>query len=812
MEYVATNHAAMFISYLKVALRSLAKNKVYSLITISGLAIGLTGFILIGIYLRKETSYDKFFSQGDRIYRLNTRVDVNGISNAYSGAHFPAAYDMVEEYPEVGEALTLYDSKTFQGVVPKIRYGEHEFDEQHFLFTDTTFFSFFDFPVVYGDPTTALRELYSVVLTHETSLRLFGQGNPVGKLITFNDSISFKVTAVLAPIRINTHLRFDYLAYAKPLIQQFIGRNIRLDDSYIGMWYYAYVKLKPGAAPELIQAKLSDFVKRHYPPRYTDNHAELVLQPLHDIHLRSQFSGSDLTPNGNISYLYVLSIIGALLLIIACINFINLSTARYLTRAKEVGLRKVVGAQRLQLILQFTGEAIVITLVAGVLAVSGVAALIPVFNQLANATLSNADWLNAGTLLQIVAFFVLVGMVSGVYPALALSAYQPIVVLKGMVETPGRSFGLRKVLVVLQFAVSITLIIGTLVVYYQLDYLRTRNMGFDRDQVIMVPVAGQPIFREYASFKQEVERLTQVKSVTSVSHELGQNNLAYSPVIAEGKDEEQMVPVMYAGFDFPETFGITMADGRFFHPEFGSDSSLAYVVNEAAVKTFGWKDPVGKKLKGGFRGSDSTRVVGVIKDFNFDPLKTGIAPLAIRFSGAFGNVAIKLQAGSHAAAVSEIESIWARIYPRIPFRWYFLDDGLRATYAEEERVGKIYTVFCSLALFIASLGLFALASFTIRRRLKEISVRKVLGASESGIAVLIYRDFLVLILVAFAVALPVAVIVFRSWLAGFAYHIELQPTFFVMAIAIVILISWVTLGVQLVKAGKVNPAAVLRSE
>lgn len=802
----------MLISYLKIALRSLLKNKAYSIITISGLAVGLTGFILIGIYVRKETSYDAAFAKGEQLYRLNTKVDVNGIQNTYSGAHYPAAHDMVEEFPEVENALTLYDPTVFQGVVPRIKYGENEFTERRFLFTDSTFFSFFDFPLAYGDAASALREVNSVVLTHATSVKLFGQENPVGKIVLLFDSISLKVTAVLKPVDFNTHLQFDYLANAKPLIQRFIGPNIRLDDSYIGMWYYAYVMLRPGASIAPLQDKMPDFVKRHYPPRYTDNHAALALQPVRDIHLRSQFSGSDLSPGGNISYLYILSIIGGLLLIIACINFVNLSTARYLTRAKEVGLRKVVGAQRAQLILQFTGEAIVITLVAGILSVAGVVALMPLFNQLANATLTTAELVNTQTILQALAFFVAVGIVSGVYPALVLSAFQPIRVLKGMIETPGSTFSLRKALVILQFAVSIALVIGTMVVYNQLDFLRNKGMGFDRDQVIMINVAGSPIFLGYPSFKQEVERLGQVKSVTSVSHDIGQKNLPYSPVIAEGKDEEQMIPVMYAGHDFPETFGIEMADGRFFELEFGSDSSLAYVVNEAAVKTFGWKDPVGKKIKGGFRGSDSTRVIGVIKDFNFDPLKLGIAPLAIQFSGAFRNVAVKLEAGANLATIGEIETIWKQIYPEIPFTWYFLDEGLRATYVEEERVGKIYSVFCFLALLIASLGLFALASYTIRRRLKEISVRKVLGASESGIVMLIYRDFLILILIAFVVAAPVAIVVFRNWLAEFAYHIDLKPIYFVVAVTAVVMISWLTLAVQLIRASRTNPAVILKSE
>jgi putative ABC transport system permease protein len=802
----------MLQGYLKLALRTLLKNKVYSLITISGLAIGLTGFILIAIYVRKETSFDKVFSHGSQIYRLNTNVDVNGVSNAYSGAHYPAVHDMVEEFPEVTQCLTLYDPIPFQGAIPIIRYGENEFSERSFLFTDSSFFSFFDFPLEHGDYRTALHEVNSMVVTHETAIKLFGNENPMGKLVTFNDSISFKVTAVLKPINFNTHLRFDYLVHSKYLVQRFIGPNIKLEDDYVGMWYYSYVMLKPGASTAALEGKLVDFVKRHYPPRYTDNHAALKLQNVRDIHLHSNFAGADLSPNGNIDYLYILSIIGALLLLIACMNFVNLSTARYLTRAKEVGLRKVVGAQRIQLVIQFTGEAIVITLVAGMLSVAGVAAMISFFNQLANASIDVGELFNATTLMQVGAFFVSIGILSGVYPALVLSAFQPIRVLKGMVEVPGATFSLRKVLVVVQFAVSITLIIGTIVVYNQIDFLRGKSMGFDRDQIIMLPVRGVPVFRQYPSFKQEVERLGNVKSVTNVSHDLGQTNLPYYPVVAEGKDEEQMVPHMYVGFDFLETFGIEMTEGRFFDREFPSDSSLAFVVNQAAVKTFAWKDPVGRKLKRGFRGSDSTRVVGVIRDFNFDPLKSTIAPLVIQFSGAFGNVAVKLGAGNNRSTIGEIEQIWARIYPEIPFTYYFLDDGLKATYAEEERVGKIYTVFCSLALLIASLGLFALASFTIRRRLKEISVRKVLGASEPSLVALIYLDFLVLILLAFVLATPVSVFIFRDWLAGFAYHIELKPLFFILAIVVVILISWLTLAFQLVRASRVNPAVVLRSE
>ena len=802
----------MLSSYIKLAIRSLFKNKLYSVITVSGLAIGLTGFVLIGIYVRKETSYDKYFTKASSIYRLNTKVDVNGTQNTYSGAHYPAAHDMVEEFPEVTAALTLYDPIPFQGVVPRIKFGEHAFDERGFLFTDSSFFSFFDFPMEYGDPKTALRESNSLVVTHETALKLFGPGDPVGKLVTFNDSISFKITGVLEPITFNTHLRFDYLAHAKNLLQSFVGRNIQLEDSYIGMWYYSYIMMSPNAKPEKLEGQLPEFVKRHYPPRYTDNHAALVVQNVKDIHLKSQFSSGDISPNGNIEYLYILSIIGVLLLVIACINFINLSTARYMNRAKEVGLRKVVGAQRYQLIAQFTGEAIMITMLSGLVSLAAVFLTIPFFNQLASATLDTSELLNRDTLYQAVGFFVVVGVLSGVYPAIVLSGFQPIRVLKGTVELPGKRFNLRKALVVLQFTVSITLIIGTIVVYNQLNYLQSKSMGFDRDQIVILPVPGIPIFRNYPSFKQEVLRISNVKAVTNMSHDLGQKNLPYYPVIAEGKDEEQMVPVMYAGYDFLETFGIDMVKGRFFDQAFSSDSAQAYVVNESAAKTFGWTDPIGRKLKGGFRGSDSTRVIGVIRDFNFDPLKSSIGPLAIQFGLAFGNVAIKLGSGNNMSTIKEIEKTWTQIFPEIPFNYYFLDEGLKATYAEEARIGKVYTVFCSLALLIASMGLFALASYTIRKRLKEISVRKVLGASESGIVLLIYRDFLLLILIAFAIATPASVFIFKEWLSSFAYHIALKPVFFILAVSVVILISWITLAFQMIRASRINPAVVLKSE
>ncbi len=803
----------MIYNYIKIALRSLFKNKLYSLINICGLAIGLAGFVLIGIYVKKETSYDTYFSKAASIYRINTEVDVNEIRNTYSTAHYPAARDMRHEFPEVSATLILYSPNLFQGVIPKIKYEEKEFQETSFLFSDSSFFSFFDFPVEYGESATALKEPNSVVLTHETSLKLFGPINPLGKIISFNDSTSLKVTAVLAPVKFNTHLKFDYLAYNNQIIQSYIGaRNIKLEDSYVGMWYYSYIMLKPNASPEHLVSQFPDFVARHYPPRYTDNNAALLLQNIKDIHLKSNFSTGDMSVNGSMDYIFVLSIIGMLILAIACINFVNLSTARYMNRAKEVGLRKVVGAQRYQLIAQFTGEAILITMISGVVAILLVNLVIPVFNELANGTVTLSELLNSETLSQAGIVFIVVGMVSGIYPAMVLSGFQPVLVLKGLTEAPGSRINLRKILVVLQFAVSMTLITGTIIIYNQLEFLRTKNMGFDREQVIMLPVYGVPVFNQYPLFKQEISQLSNVKAVTNLSHDIGQSNLAYLPLTAEGKTEEQMIPLMNVGFDFPETFGVEMAAGRFFDQDYRSDSTFAFVINETAARILGWSDPVGRKLKLGFNGSDSSRVIGVIKDFNFDPLKSGIGPLAITFSGAFGNIAIKMGSGDHLQTIKEIEASWSKLYPKLPFNYYFLDEGLKATYSNESRISKIYTIFCSIALFIACMGLFALASYTIQKRLKEISMRKVLGASRTNIMILIYRDFLLLIVIAFAIATPVAILLFSNWLSTFAYHINIDPLFFLVAIGGVIVVSWLTLAFHMIRASRVNPAVVLKSE
>lgn len=801
----------MLRNYLTIGIRNLLKHKIYTLINVTGLAIGLACFILIAVYIRHETSFDKFFAKGENIYRLNTYVDVNGVSNSYPAAHYPASYDMVEDYPEVTNATNLYRAFYLSNVLPKISVGDREFEEEKFYLADSSFFSVFDFDFKYGSPTDAFSNSYSIVLTDATAKKYFGDENPLGKLIQFQDSVSFKVTGVLQPFRGKTHLDFDFLAHSKLLLRQIIGRDV--DNEYVGLWYYSYVVLQPGSSPAQVVSKLPDFVKKYYPPRYTENNARLDLQNVRDIHLRSEFSTADMSVNGNIQYLYTLATIGVFVLVIACINFMNLSIARFSNRGKEIGMRKVMGAARGNLVFQFLGESVLIAVISGLIAVIGVHLLLPTFNELASTQIDRSQLNDLSNILIMFAIVLMTGVLAGVYPSLVMSAFQPVRVLKGMHKNVSGKFDLRKALVVAQFAVSIILLIGTFVISDQLAFMRNKSMGFSKEQVIVIPVSGSGMFPKFAGFKQQLLTLKDVSSVTSLSHDLGQKALPYFPMRVEGKDDEQMLPIMYVGHDFLETFGVEMASGRFFDINFRTDSTTAFVINESAARALGWQsDPIGRKITFGVNGNPDSEVIGVVRDFNFDPLRTKVGPLVMKFSGAGVNVAVKLRAADHRQTIADIEQIWKQTIEEKTFAYYFLDEALNQTYEAEEKLASVFTWFCGLAIFIASLGLFALASFSAERRMKEIGIRKVLGASEPGIVTMMFREFIVLILVSFVLASPVAYLLFDKWLNSFAYRIEIGPVVFVLAVLFISVVALLTVGYHSISAARTNPVTVLKNE
>jgi putative ABC transport system permease protein len=649
-----------------------------------------------------------------------------------------------------------------------------------------------------------------VVISEAMARKYFGSEDPMGKMIQFQDTVSLKVTGVLQPLPGKTHLDIDFVAHSKLLLNQLIG--FRVDNAYVGLWYYSYVVLQPGASAEALQQKFPDFVKKYYPPRYTQNNAQLSIQNIRDIHLYSDFSTADLSPNGDIQYVYTLGSIAVLVLLIACINFMNLSIARFSNRGKEVGIRKVMGAEKHNLVVQFLGESVLIALLAGVLSLAVVWLVLPLFNDLASVQLDVRELVAPQNLLAMLAIILATGLLAGIYPSLVMASFQPVKVLKGLHKTVSRRIDLRKALVVAQFTVSLILLIGTLVISDQLDFMRGKNMGFDKEQVVVLPVGGAGISRDFATFKNQLLRVPGVASVTSLSHDLGQKALPYLPMRVEGKEDEQMLPIMYVGYDFLETFGIGMNSGRFFDIGSPSDSTQAFVINEAAARALGWSDVLGRKLMFGVNGDENSRVIGVVRDFNFDPLRTRVGPLVMAFGGAGTNVALKIRPGDHRETLAAIEQQWNSMINSKAFSYYFLDEALSRTYEAEEKLARIFTYFCSLAIFVASMGLFALASFSAERRLKEIGVRKVLGASEPGLVLMMYKEFFVLIAVAFVLASPVAYYLFDQWLSGFAYRIAIAPFTFLVAVLFISFIALVTVGYQSITAARTNPVQVLRSE
>ncbi|MBL0742491.1 ABC transporter permease [Chryseolinea lacunae] len=800
----------MFRNYITIGLRNLVKNKVYTFINISGLAIGLACFILIALYIRDETGYDTGYANADNIYRINTHVDVNGVSNNYPTAHYPAAFDMVQDYPEAVNATTLYRMFYLSNVLPKVRYGEAQFEESKFFLADSSFFTVFDFDFKYGNAAKAFENTNSVVLTEAMSKKYFGDTNPLGKLLQLQDTVALKVTGVLQPRKGKSHLEFDFLAHAKPLLNQLIG--FRVDNAYVGLWYYSYVVLQPGSSPAALEAKLPAFVKKYYPPRYTENNAKLTVQNIKDIHLHSNFSTGDMSVNGNIQYVYTLGSIAVLVLIIACINFMNLSIARFSNRGKEVGVRKVMGAERQNLIFQFLGESILIAMMSGLVSLALVRLAMPLFNRLASVQLDPMAIIAPQNLLAIVVIVLFTGLLAGLYPSLVMAAFHPVKVLKGLHKAANQKMSLRKVLVIAQFTVSLILLIGTLVISQQLSFMRSKDMGFDKDQVMMIPVGGTTMARDFPAFKNKLKQLEAVASVTHVSHNLGQETLPYLPMIVEGKEDEQMLPIMSVGYDFVETFNIDVVSGRFFDQGHNSDSTLAFVINESAARALNWTDPIGRKMSYGVGGSPNSQVIGVVKDFNFDPLRNKVGPLVMYFSPVQGNVAVKVKPGSYQQTIASVEKAWGEQITDKPFSFYFLEEGLAETYAAEENLANVFKYFCGLAIFVASLGLFALASFSAERRMKEIGVRKVLGASEAGLVALLYKEFLVLILISFVIASPLAYYFFDQWLNEFAYRINIGVVPYLIAVVFITFIALITVGYQSISAARRNPVKVLRSE
>lgn len=802
----------MLKNYFTVALRNLLKHKGYTFINIAGLAAGMACCYLILLYVRHELSYDRFHAKVDRIYRVLVTMERDGkISDPLTVTAAPIAPALQQEYPEVAQAVRLRQAS--RRVLVTV--GQKRIYENEFYFADGNLFEVFDFPLQQGDPATALRDPHGIVLSLEAAQKYFGAENPMGKtLIAEFGNREFQVTGVLAEIPANSHLQPRFIV----AFENGGGHSL---SNWWGFSYFAYLLLQPGTSAAALEGKLPEFIRKHYaaaPPGFPK--PALHLQPLADIHLHSGFDDRA-GESSKLTQLYLFVALALFVLAIACINFMNLATARSQHRAKEVGVRKMVGVQARGLMAQFLGEAVLLAFIALVVAAGLVEFSLPYFNELTGKKLEVHYLQDAFVTVGFIAIGLVTGILAGSYPAFFLSRFQPIEVLKGRRTPHTGGARLRQALVIAQFAISIILIAGTMIIYRQLEYMRTKRLGFDKEQVVLVPLTGQEAKRKWPALKTELLQHPEISSVTAATSMPADEGWWQTGARVEGAtdDKEQIVYTFQIDYDFMKTLGIALAAGRDFSPTFTADSSTAFIINEAAVREFGWASAeaaLGKKFIWQGEGPDRSKagtIIGVAKDFHFRGLHEQIAPAVFHLMPyGMDYLAVRLQPQRTTQALAALQKAWEAFDPAHPLEYSFLDDKVNALYQSEERLGHILGVFSGLAIFVASLGLFGLASFTAEQRTKEIGVRKVLGASVSAVVLLLSKDFARLVVIAFCLATPVAYLAMRKWLEEFAYRTE--PGWWVFAFSglLAMVIAFLTVSYQALKAALANPVEALRYE
>ncbi|MDF7815639.1 ABC transporter permease [Hymenobacter sp. YC55] len=804
----------MLQNYLKIALRNLWRNKAFSAINILGLAIGLATCLMIMLFVQNELSYDRYNEKADRIVRVVFRGSVQGQKMKEANVMPPVAQTLQTEYPEVQAATRIREGGT-----PRISYGDKSFKESSVALVDSNFFQVFTIPLLKGDAKTALLQPYTVVLSQATARKYFGNANPIGKVLNFKEwNHSCKVTGVFDKVPANSHFHFDVFA---ALASDPEARA----SSWMTSNYFTYLVLPEGYDYKKLEAKLPQVVDKYLGPqlqkavgmsfqqfRQKGNDLGLFLQPLTDIHLRSDFTGN-LEAGGDVRYVYIFGSIAGFMLLIACINFMNLSTAGASKRAREVGVRKVLGSLQSQLIGQFLLESVLLTLVSLVLAVVLVIMALPVFNDLAQKQLTfdlmATWWLLPGLVL----FGVLIGVFAGSYPAFFLSSFNPVAVLNGKFTSGKGSLGLRSGLVVFQFCISIILMVSTLVVYQQLEYIQNKKLGYDKDHVLVLPEAHL-LGKHAEAFRQQLLQDPRVVSVSTSGYLPAGPTYSNNFLVSTDSNPTQLLKVLRYEVDpqYLPTLGIQLLTGRNFSARHSTDST-AVILNETAAKTFGWnKNDLSHTLSNSSnQGQKITyRVIGVIKDFHFKSLHEPITPLVMTLAHSSGAMIVKVKGSGLADLVASLKEQWTKFSPDEPFSYSFLDERFMQTYEAEKRLGRILYLFAGLTVLVACLGLFGLATFTAEQRTKEIGIRKVLGASVTNIVSLLSKDFLKLVVVANVVAWPLAWWVMHRWLQDFAYRINVSWWVFVLVGVVALLIALMTVSVQAVRAAAANPIKNLR--
>jgi len=802
----------MLKNYFLIALRKLVRDKVYTLINVAGLAIGLTSFIMITLYIRDELSYDKFHSKSDRIYRICAKGFIGNtpINQTYTCAPLPQT--MIADFPEVVQATRIVGKSSIV-----VKFQDKAFYEDEILIVDSTFFDVFDFKMTRGDPATVLVKPNSVVVTESTARKYFGEDDPIGKYLIVEEdgqNIQNLVTGVAEDSPTNSHFHFSMLASLSTF-------EFSRSPYWMANNFKTYLVLKEGTDYKALESKFPAFIRKYIgedKPEWdqwlaSGNSWEYFLQPLKDIHLTSDLDG-EIEPNGNILYIYIFSIVAIFTLLIACINFMNLSTARSASRSKEVGIRKVAGAGRSLLIRQFLLESVLLSFLAMILSVAIVLVTLPFFNNLTGKEFVLKNLFTGSNILIIIILASFVGILSGAYPAFYLSSFRPAVIIRDVFRSGSRKSFLRTILVVFQFMISIALITGTIVVYQQLKYFQNKNLGFSKDQILIIH-RPQGLRNNVDVFKESLLSFPSIKKVSASSAIMGMgfNNWGCH---FEGSGENQWTTLnmFITDYDFLETFSMEMDSGRFFSKEYPTDSS-GIVINTPAAKLFETPGVLGKTVSYG--GEDHFRVIGIMKDFHYESLHQVIRPAAfLLLPGIWGSgmnyISVKMTGDDPAITLKYIKDKWDEFSSGMPIEYTFFDEEYNKLYQNEIRTGKVLTLFSILAVLIASLGLLGLSSFITEQRTKEIGIRKIQGASTVKILNLLLREFIKWIFLSTIIAWPVAYFLMKNWLENFAYRIEFPWFSLVLSALVTLLIALFTISFQIIRAARANPAESLRYE
>jgi len=818
-----TYSPTMLRNYFKIAWRNLARNKAFSFINLFGLSVGLACFMLIGLFIADELSYDKFYPNANRIYRINSEIKFGGDEMNKAISPDPFGETLKKDYPEVEQYTRIYAGSGNKF----IKKGDEFINEQKIVYTDSTFFDIFSLPIVEGNPKTALDKPNTAVISRSGAIKYFGTPNAVGKSLSVNISKPsiYNIVAVYEDIPANAHFHFDVLLSMINLKDPTSPDYFQFGN-FLSHSFHTYLRLKKGVDYKDFEKKLPEVFLKYSMPQAKQflkieskadfekagNKIHYSLIPMTDIHLKSNLQ-NELGPTGSIQYVYIFGAVAMFLLLIACVNFINLSTARSASRAKEVGIRKTMGTERSTLISQFLSESILTSFIAFGLAIILMAITLPFFNDLSGKKFVISNLFTFEYLPFVMLLPFVVGVLGGYYPAFFLSSFKPIEVLKTSIKTGFSKSNLRNTLVIFQFSISLILIIATVIVYRQLNYIQTTNVGFQKDQVLIIKGTGA-LGESAWAFKNEILGMAGVKSATMTdflptdNFSRGDNIFSKDQVMTP--ENSFNIQNWFVDYDYLATLGIELKAGRNFSKAFGSDST-AIIINEVFAKKLGYKDPVGKQIYLNDKKSVFT-IIGILKNFNFTNFHTEIGPLGFFLGKNNTTTSFKISSKNGQEIVKKVEAKWHEMAPGMPFNYSFLDENFNQMYQSEQRIGKVALAFGILTVLIACLGLFGLVTYMTEQRIKEIGVRKVLGASVPNIVALLSKDFLKLVGIAILIASPIAYYFMQKWLQDFAYRINIEWWVFASAGVLAVLIAFLTVGYQAIKAALMNPVKSLKSE